>query len=46
MTSWSDCKDDEKLEATLRSLVATNPKQRNIRFSLPGFPRLWIEYGS
>ena len=26
MASWSDWKDDEKLEAALRSLVATNLK--------------------
>ena len=30
MTSWSDWKDDEKLEAALRSLAATNLKHKEI----------------
>ena len=30
MTSWSDWKDDEKLEAALRSLVAINLKHKEI----------------
>ena len=30
MTSWSDWKDDEKPEAALRSLVATNLKHKEI----------------
>ena len=30
MRSWSDWKDDEKLEAALRSLVATNLKNKEI----------------
>ena len=30
MTSWSDWKDDEKLEAALRSLVATILKHKEI----------------
>ena len=29
MTSWNDCKDDEKVEAALRSLVATNLNLKN-----------------
>ena len=28
MPSWSDCKDDEKLENALKSLVATNLKHK------------------
>ena len=30
MTSWSDWKDDQKLEAGLRSFVATNLKHKEI----------------
>ena len=30
MTSWSDWKDDEKLDATLRSLVVISPKHKEI----------------
>ena len=30
MTSWSDWKDDEKVEAALRSLVVTNLKNKKI----------------
>ena len=30
MTSWSDWKDEEKLEATLSSPVATNLKHKEI----------------
>ena len=39
MASWSDWKDDEKLEVTLRTLVAANPKHKEI-FGLvcPDFP--------
>ena len=29
MTSWNDCKDDEKVEAALRSVVATNLNLKN-----------------
>ena len=30
MASWSDCKEEEKLEAALRSLVAINLKHKEI----------------
>ena len=43
MTSWSDWKDDQKLKADLRSLVATNLKDKEI-FSLVGWDLPYYEW--